>query len=204
MSYESKHTVLLIEEDVSLRRLIALGLEYRGMRVVDAYAPGDFSAREVQRADLLVLDVDGGIGSDWSLLSVIASHPYLSTLPMVVLAWEESLPERIANEHSNISCLTKPFDARMLHATIDQLLVESVAQMLSTTPREQEAFLATYGAAPAPTIWPLVTAAGLLLACVGLLGSIAITVVGLLVFMTALLTWTLGTNPGRTSIPNIG
>ncbi len=204
MSHESKHTVLLIEEDVSLRRLMALGLEYRGMRVVEAYAAGDFSTVEGQQADLLVLDVDGGISSDWSLLEVAASHPYLSTLPMVVLAWEESLPERISNRHSNVSCLTKPFDARMLHATIEQLLAESAAQEVSTTPREQEAFLATHGATPALTIWPLVTAAGLLLACVGLLGSIAITVVGLLVFMAALLTWTLGTNPGHTSIPNIG
>ena len=204
MSHESKHTVLLIEEDISLRRLMVLGLEYRGIRVVEAYAPGDFSTIEGQQADLLVLDVDGGISSDWSLLAVVASHPYLSTLPVVVLAWEDSLPERISNRNSNILCLTKPFDARMLHATIEQLLAESAAQEVSTTPREQEAFLATHGAAPALTIWPLVTAAGLLLACVGLLGSIAITVVGLLVFMAALLTWTLGTNPGHTSIPNIG
>src|SRR6266571_2790347 len=86
MSHESKHTVLLIEEDVSLRRLMVLGLEYRGMRVVEAYAPGDFSTIEGQQADLLVLDVDGGISSDWSLLAVVASHPYLSTLPVVVLA----------------------------------------------------------------------------------------------------------------------
>jgi len=211
MSHESKHTVLLIEEDVSLRRLMALGLEYRGMRVVEdvldksaLYCPGDFSTLEGQRADLLVLDVDGGISRDWSLLAQATSHPYLSTLPVVVLAWEESLPESISNRHSNITCLTKPFDARMLYATIEQLLAESAAHEVSATPREQEVFLATYGAAPAPTIWPLVTAAGLLLACVGLLGSIAITIVGLLVFMTALLTWTLGTNPGRTSIPNIG
>jgi DNA-binding response OmpR family regulator len=211
MSHESKHTVLLIEEDVSLRRLMVLGLEYRGMRVIEdvldksaLYSPGDFSTVEGQQADLLVLDVDGGISSDWSLLAVVASHPYLSTLPVVVLAWEDSLPERISNRNSNISCLTKPFDARMLYATIEQLLAESTAQEVSATPREQEAFLATHGAAPALTIWPLVTAAGLLLACVGLLGSIAITVVGLLVFMAALLTWTLGTNPGHTSIPNVG
>ena len=204
MSHEFKHTVLLIEEDVSLRRLMALGLEYRGMQVIEAYAPGDLSAIREQQADLLVLDVDGGISSDWSLLAAITSHPYLSILPVVVLAWEDSLPEHISHRHSNISCLTKPFDARMLYATIEQLLAVSAAQEVFATPREQEAFLATHGAAPALTIWPLVTAAGLLLACVGLLGSIAITAVGLLVFMAALLSWTLGTNPGRTSIPTTG
>lgn len=204
MSHESKHTVLLIEADVSLRRLMALGLVYRGMRVVEASAPGAFSIIEGQQADLLVLDVDGGISSDWSLLAQVASHPYFSTLPVVVLAWEESLPEGIANRHANISCLTKPFDARTLHATIEELLAESAAREVAATPREQEAFLAAHGAAPAPTIWPLVTAAGLLLACIGLLGSLAITVVGLLVFIAALLTWTLGTSPGRTSIPTTG
>src|SRR5258708_22994203 len=60
MSHESKHTVLLIEEDVSLRRLMALGLEYRGIRVVDdvldksaLYSPGDCSTIEGQLAHLL-------------------------------------------------------------------------------------------------------------------------------------------------------
>ena len=148
MSRELKHTVLLIEEDVSLQRLMALGLEYRGVQVIEA---GDFSAIETQQADLLVLDVDGGVGSDWSLLAAVASHPYLSTLPIVVLAWEDSLPERISNRYSNISCLTKPFDARMLYATIEQLLAVSAAQEVFATPREQEAFLATHGAAPALT-----------------------------------------------------
>jgi len=199
MSRELKHTVLLIEEDVSLQRLMALGLEYRGVHVIEA---GDFSAIETQQADLLVIDVDGGVGSDWSLLAAVASHPYLSTLPMVVLAWEDSLP--ISARRSNISCLTKPFDARTLHTTIERLLAERVVQKVSATRREQETHLAAYGAAPVPTIWPLVTAAGLLLTVVGLLGPIAITVVGLLVFMAALLTWALGPSPGRTSIPNVG
>jgi CheY-like chemotaxis protein len=200
--HEFKHTVLLIEEDVSLRRLMVLGLEYRGMHVIEAYAPGDFSTIEEQQADLLVLDVDGGVGSDWSLLAAAASHPHLSALPIVVLAWEDSLP--ISRRRSNISCLTKPFDARTLHATCERLLAESAARQVSATSREQETLLATYYAAPAPTIWPLVTAAGLLLAFVGLLGPIAITVVGLLVFMAALLTWTLGPSASRTSIHNVG
>ena len=202
MSHEFKHTVLLVEEDISLRRLMVLGLEYRGMQVVEAYAPGDFSAIGEQQADLLVLDIDGGISSDWPLLAAVASHPYLSALPTVVLAWEDSLP--ISRSRSNISCLTKPFDARTLHATCERLLAESAARQVPATSREQEMLLAAYSAAPAPTIWPLVTAAGLLLAFVGLLGPIAITGVGLLVFMAALLTWTLGPSPSRTSIPHIG
>src|SRR5260370_34312931 len=122
---------------------MALVLEYRGMRVVEdvldksaLYSPGDFSNIEGQQADLLVLDVDGGISSDWSLLAVVASHPYLSTLPVVVLAWEDSLPERISNRNSNTSCPTKPIDARMLYSSIEQLRAESTCPEGSSSPPE--------------------------------------------------------------------
>ena len=95
MSHETRHTVMLIEQDPSLRRLMALGLQYRGMRVVEAtssaHLPGPDS--EEQPPDLLLLDIDGGVNSDLSLLAAIQSHSYLSTLPMVLLAWENVLLE---------------------------------------------------------------------------------------------------------------
>lgn len=201
MSHVSGHTVLLIEEDASLRRLIALGLQYRGMRIIEAPSPEHLPVIEAQQPDLLLLDVEGGVSSSWSLLATVQSHPYLSTLPVVVLAWEDLSSEHV--HHSAVTCLTKPFDARALHARIEQLLAESAPQeaaIASTNAQEIPASVEL--ASPAPSIWPLITAAGLLLAFIGLLGPIAITAVGLLIFMTALLLWTLGTKPEQASIPN--
>ncbi len=206
MSHKPK-TVLLVEEDASLRRLMALGLQYRDMRVIEAPSPDHLPAIEGQQPDLLVLDVEGGVNSNWSLLAIVQSHPYLSTLPMVVLAWEDLLSEHVPHStvQSPVTCLTKPFDARALHASIEQLLVGSAVQetaIASTALNAQEIPLTAEVASPTPSIWPLITAAGLLLAFIGLLGPIAITAVGFLIFMAALLLWTLGTKTEHTSIPN--
>jgi hypothetical protein len=55
--------------------------------------------------------------------------------------------------------------------------------------------LATYSAHAAPSVWPIVTAIGVLVAVIGVMLQIAITVVGILIVIVALLLWTLGTKP---------
>ena len=196
MSHETKPTVLLVEGDPSLRRLIALGLQYRGMHVIAASSPTKLPTLEAHSPDLLVLDVDGGVNSDPSLLTALQAHPHLSTLPMVLLAWECPVPPGLASGQQNIlqaqaTCLTKPFDARTLHATIDQQLLANALQKTSKT---QELPLAAQTRSPSPSIWPLLTAAGLLFAFIGLMGLLAFTVFGLLIIVVSLLWWTLGTN----------
>ena len=39
MLHRAGHTVLLIEADRSLRRLLVLGLQYRGMHIIEASSP---------------------------------------------------------------------------------------------------------------------------------------------------------------------
>jgi len=205
MSHATKPTVLLIEADISLRRLIALGLQYRGMHVIAASFPSNLPELEADSPDLLVLDVDGRVNSDPSLLTTLLAYPYLSTLPMVLLAWECPVPIGVVSEQQNtlptqVTCLTKPFDARTLHATIEQLLL---ARALQEAPKAQELPLAAQATSPAPSIWPLLTAAGLLLAFIGLMGPLAFTGFGLLIIVVSLLWWTLGTNTkkGHTPLP---
>jgi len=209
MSHASRPTVLLIEADTSLRRLIALGLEYRGMNVIEA---STLATLEAQKPDLLVIDVDENTGSDWSLLEVVQAHPYLSTLPVVVLTWECPVVVGATSEErgplqGDTTCLSKPFDARALYTTIEELLVadsagraEREVQVVQEAGRRQEALLATRAASAAPSIWPLVTAAGLLLAFIGLMGFFAITAVGLCIVLVSLLWWTLGTGGKKEAV----
>ena len=180
-------TVLLIEADKSLRRLIALGLQYRGIHVIEANSPMNLPVLETQQPGLVVLDIDGEAGSDHSLLVVAQEHPYLSSLPIVLLAWDCLVPAGVRQDSSQtqVTCLTKPFDARTLHTTIEQILAVN-QEMLP-------AAHATHSVIAAPSIWPLITAVGLLLAFIGLMTQIAISGVGLLIVMIALLWWTLGT-----------
>jgi CheY-like chemotaxis protein len=217
MLQRTGHTVLLIEADRSLRRLIALGLQYRGMHVIETSFPPDLAGHftspdfceakidapaslevwlqkifESQQPDVVVLDIDSEAGSDHALLSTIQSQPCLSTVPMVVLAWDCLIP--IGNHQNTpqtqVTCLTKPFDARTLLATIEQIQYTSAETSLTS---KQEALLAARSVTSAPSIWPLITAVGLLLSFIGLMTQITISVLGLLIIIVALLLWTIGT-----------
>ena len=173
------------------------------MNVIEANLPAQLPTIEAQPPDLLILDVDGGMSSDWSLLAAAQTHPHLSTLPIIVLTWECPVPACVVSGQQNTlqaqaTCLTKPFDARKLHATIDQQLLASALQK---TLKTQELPLAAQTRSPAPSIWPLLTAAGLLLAFIGLMGLLALTVFGLLIIAVSLLWWTLGTNTKKEHAP---
>jgi CheY-like chemotaxis protein len=217
MVQRTGHTVLLIEADRSLRRLIALGLQYRGMHVIEAdfsidvpghFTPPDFCEAQInapssleaylqkiveaQQPDIVVLDIDSEVGSDHALLSTIQSQPGLSSVPIVVLTWDCLLP--IGNHHitpqTRVTCLTKPFDARTLLTTIEQI---QNAGAETSLPSKQEALLVTRSVTSAPSIWPLITAVGLLLSFIGLMTQITISALGLLIIIVALLWWTIGT-----------
>src|SRR5215472_12647976 len=124
MLHGTGHTVLLIEADRSLRRLIALGLQYRGMQVIEASSPTNLPDLEAQQPGLVVLDIDGEPRSDHSFLAIAQAHPFLSSLPIVVLAWDSLVPAGVQQDgpQAQLTCLTKPFDARALYATIEQVL----------------------------------------------------------------------------------
>jgi len=189
MLQQRKHTVLLIEADTSLRRLITLGLQYRGMHVIEASSPTGIPAFQSQLPDVVVLDIDSEVGSNHALLSTFQSHPHFSSIPLIVLAWDGLVPGG-NHQHSaqaSLTCLAKPFDARTLHTTIEQ--IQDTSKVSISASRQEPKHSVT----PAPSIWPLITAAGLVLALIGLMTQITISALGLLVILIALLLWTVGT-----------
>jgi len=200
MSNEKKSTVLLIEPDPVLRRLIVLGLEHRGMHVIEAKSATHMASFEGRELDLLVLDLDGSAGHQRSFLAeahTLLAHPQFSALPTILLAWE--YPGLIGATQSTVATaspvkyLTKPFDARVLHETLDHFLLVQAAEEAAREASAEELLLATYvKQAPSPSIWPMVTAAGLLLTFIGMMLQIAVTIVGLLIVIVALLVWTVG------------
>lgn len=194
----TRHTVLLVEANPSLRRMIALGLQHRGLHVIEASSPSSFPASLALLPDLMVLDIDGEAGNGDALLAEVGANPALSSIPVVALAWENQVAagepgaeiQRIVSPHT---CLTKPFDARTLHAAIEQILLngEAEAQFVAST-QKLEHYLAARHSTTAPSIYPLLAAVGLLLAVIGVMLQITVTAVGLLIVLTALLCWTLG------------
>lgn len=197
MQHVASSTVLLIEPDNSLRRLIALGLVHRGMQVIEISSLTALAEQPIAAPDLLVLDIDNGYRDDASLLAAVQAHPYLATLPMVVLAWDP--PASFARRSAALPLLdylAKPFDARTLHATIENLLTTSAAVAASPNRELMPADVAT-PVASFSGLSPLLTAAGLLLTVIGLMLQPLVVAAGLLVVLLGLLWWTFGKRPPR-------
>lgn len=201
MQRAATHTILLIEADTSLRRMIALGLQYRGLQVIEASSTSQLPIDTDQSVHLLVLDLDGEAGTNRELLAEVQSDRRLSSMPIVALAWEPPTLVHMSSEdpldhpdYQNLTYMAKPFDARTLHATIEQLLL-TARQVASA--RKQTSYLTTHTSTPAPSICPLITAIGLLLAFTGLLLQIIVAAIGLFIVLVALLWWTLGTKPAN-------
>ena len=209
MSQGKKSTVLLVEADISLRRLIALGLQHRGMRVIEVDAPENLALYAAQGdVDLLVFDADNGIRSNWPFLQKDArAFAPLAMLPTILLAWEDITSPSYSTTTTfvtspNVVCMQKPFDARILHTHIDQLLTIQEEREAIDLANVEAALLAA-PIRPAPTIWPIIAALGLLIAFIGMMFAFAVTLVGVFILVVALLWWTIGTptTPRRVTVP---
>jgi CheY-like chemotaxis protein len=212
MSPGKKPVILLIEADLSLRRLISLGLQNRGIHVIEASSPTTLSPLDLQQLDLLVLDIDSGARKHQSLPETFRQHPQFSMLPTVVLAWESlSLDEAASSSvvtatASQVISLPKPFDARKLYQAVERLLQVRAERVAAEEARAEALLLATYNTThTAPSPWPVVTAAGLLLVVVGMLLQIAVAAVGFLIVIISLLLWTLGAkSPAESRTASVG
>lgn len=201
MSQGKKPTVLLIEADVSLRRLIALGLQHHNLHVVEASSLTH--SVSIDTPDLLIVDVDSGVHSDWSLLNAVQSTSALTAVPTIILAWEQ--PPILhtfsaTTTQSQVAYLTKPFDARVMQESIDHLLAVREAREALLLAQAEEVLLATYKTQTPPSIWPIITAIGLLIAFIGMLLQVVVTVLGLLIVVIALLWWMMGTKPRQRAV----
>lgn len=193
MSQAEKQTIVLIEPDGSLRRLIALGLQHRGMRVIEAASPDTLPPLSEHELHLLILDIDNTVRSNWNLLEEASAHPSFANLPIVVLTWQSPEAEEPCQQVATATAtmtrtkyLAKPFDARVLYTAVEQLLSAQTEQEDSS----EALLLASYNTRSSLSLWPIVTAVGLLLAFTGMLLQFSVTIVGLLIVAISLLLWT--------------
>jgi CheY-like chemotaxis protein len=185
-------TVLLLEADPAIRRMITLGLRHRGLQVIEATSLSAIFSSDLPSFDLLILDVDNGVACNWTMLEAVQEDPALAVLPTVVLSWELPVEDVLANTSRQSVCVTKPFDARALHEGIDHLLTMRTLEKEKQLAQAEADLLASYNSHGSASIWPVVTAAGVLLTVIGLLLQFVVTIAGLIIVITALLLWTIG------------
>ena len=188
MELTEVHSVLLVEGDSALRKVIALGLRHQGISVLEAASAQAARALIDQHPSLVILDIDSGISGNHSLLSELRAHALFAETPAVVLAWECSaeVSNQLAGDAAAV-CLAKPFDARRLFTQVESLL-----EALPQRSAQREGAAVTHGSSP--SIWPLILALGLMLVASGFLIHPAIIALGLVVVLGAMLLW--GFEPG--------
>jgi DNA-binding response OmpR family regulator len=117
-------TVLLVEDEEPLRRVLRELLEREGFTVLEA-GDGVLALDEVDRGapDIVVLDLNLPRLDGYGVLSHLRARPATSQLPVIVLTakGDEDSEVRVF-EYGASDFLTKPFRPRALSARINALL----------------------------------------------------------------------------------
>ena len=109
----TRHTVLILEADVSIRRLLSRLLERRGYTTVELSNVGELATNIAQHGPaLVVLDLASNRAS--SLLDLAITHPHLR-----ILALSESAAVQMP---ANCLSLPKPFALDRFVDAVDRLL----------------------------------------------------------------------------------
>jgi type IV pilus assembly protein PilB len=120
----SKGTILLVEDEDQLRRVMKDLLEREGYRVVEA-GDGVAALEQVDRhaPDVLLLDLNLPGMDGYGVLSQLRSRPSTATLPVIVLTakGDEDNEVRVLKLGAD-DFLTKPFRARALSARLESVL----------------------------------------------------------------------------------
>lgn len=117
---EGKDSILVVDDDADLLRLISLRLSAAGYAVATAKSGDDAleeMAREKPKLIITDLRMDGMDGLD--LLEQI--HKIDSALPVIMLTAHGSIPDAVAaTKRGAFSFLTKPFDPKMLLEEVEK------------------------------------------------------------------------------------
>jgi two-component system response regulator GlrR len=118
----AKHTILLVDDDPALLRLLSIRLTAAGYDIATADSGTQALARLAMRYPHLVITDLRMDGMDGMALfdTIHRRHP---TLPVIILTAHGSIPEAVAATQRGVfGFLTKPFDGKDLLAQVEKAL----------------------------------------------------------------------------------
>ena len=121
----TERTVLVVEDDESIRNVITDVLEDRGFRVVGAGNGADALARlDDLRPDVMVLDLLMPVMHGWDFMETYAEKTDGDTIPIVVVSVNPALP-RSFSRFGVRGVVPKPFDVDDLLDAVEEALAAS-------------------------------------------------------------------------------
>ena len=131
------YTVLTIEDQPDIRRLIRMTLEFKGFNVIEAgNGPDGLALANKQRPDLILLDVMMPGMDGLTVSRTLLADPDLRRIPVVMLSALGAAGDIEAGKSTGVAeYLVKPFSPWQLLDVV-QRLIESTPQpdALSVTP----------------------------------------------------------------------
>jgi CheY-like chemotaxis protein len=121
-------TVLVVDDDPSIRRMIVAALKREGYEFLEA--PNGKDALEVMRAehpDVVVLDLMMPILSGWDVLRERAEDASLRGIPVIIISANRDPEVATAVAQGICAFLPKPFDIGALGALVRSCLVSPPA-----------------------------------------------------------------------------
>ncbi len=120
-------TILVVEDEPNVRKLVAVNLVQRGHRVLEA-ENGQQALEHLndQKPALLILDIKLPDLSGWDILDYLSSVPVLSTdLPVLVMTASPVDQNIILNQYPCVvDILVKPFNTDKLIAAVQRSLLK--------------------------------------------------------------------------------
>jgi len=121
-------TILVVEDEPNVRKLVTVNLAQRGYRVLEA-GNGQEAREQLnnQKIALLILDIKLPDLSGWDLLDELSSIESLSTdFPVLVMTATPVNRNTVLNQYPSVfEILVKPFDIDKLITAIQHALLES-------------------------------------------------------------------------------
>lgn len=116
------HSVLVVDADWRLRKLVRTNLEPQGLLVAEAAGRREcLEALRRQPYALLLLDADLPGGNGWNLVAELRRAPEFLEVPIIVFVAE---PARsgLLRRFQRVSTLVKPFSAADLVSCVERAL----------------------------------------------------------------------------------
>jgi two-component system response regulator AdeR len=121
-------TILIVEDEPNVRKLVAVNLVQRGHQVLEA-ENGQQALEHLngQRLALLILDIKLPDLSGWDILDRIITVPALSTnLPVLVMTASPVDQNTILNQYPCVAeIIIKPFNTDRLIKAIQRVLLKT-------------------------------------------------------------------------------
>ncbi len=117
-------TILLIEDDTVITKLVTLRLKLRGFDVITASDGQDgLSQAQEKFPDLIILDIMISKIDGYKVCTVLKNNPQTQHIPIIIFtARTLETDKAMAKEAGADAYITKPFDAQVLLDKIDNLI----------------------------------------------------------------------------------